>query len=331
MGNIFEKFKNAVEEDSLLNTKEKIIAGVSGGPDSIFLFHMLCMWKKLHNTTLVVAHLNHLLRKESVREEEFVKNLCVKHKVTFVSERKNVLKYYRGDSLEQVARNLRYDFFLKVSRRFKIKKVALAHHKDDLVETILLRIMRGCGLLGLRGILPISKYKKILVIRPLLAFEKSQIIKYLDDKKITYMVDKSNLDDIFLRNKVRHHVIPFLLKSFPSLKDNLYSLAKNVRWDYDFIYGQAKGILEKTIITNKPNLLEIRLERAKQVHKALLNNLLRLSIEMAKGNLRKINSRHIDEVIDLIFNRPPNSIVDIPGVSVIKKKELLVFKSSVSG
>lgn len=331
MENTFRKFMNALEESGMLGSKEKIIAGVSGGPDSVFLFHMLCLLKKEYNNTFVVAHFNHLLRKESDREEEFVKNLCARHKITFVSERKEVRKYYKGDSLEQVGRNLRYDFFLNLSRRFKIKKVFLAHHKDDLVETVLLRIIRGSGLLGLRGILPVSKYKKILVMRPLLAFEKKEILTYLDTRKIAYMQDKSNLDDIFLRNKIRRRILPSLLKDFPSLKDNLYSLAKNVSWDYDFIYNQAKTILEKSIITNRQHFVEVKLEKIKHLHRALLNNLLRLSIEMARGNLRKIDSKHIDEVIDLVFNRPLNSIVDIPDLCIIKKRETLVFKSSISG
>jgi len=205
---LFEKFKTFIEENNLVKEKEKLILGISGGPDSVFLLIMFSKFKELRKIELITVHFNHALRKSADREEEFVRNLSENLNIKFVSEKKEVKKLYKGDSLEQTARNLRYDFFLKVARRYKIKKLALAHHKDDLVETVLLRIFRGTGLLGLRAMLPLSKYKNLTVIRPLLSLEKGEILDFLHKNKIPYMIDKSNFEEKFLRNKIRLEILP---------------------------------------------------------------------------------------------------------------------------
>jgi tRNA(Ile)-lysidine synthase len=146
---IEKTFKDTIEKYGLLKKKDKLLLGISGGPDSVCMFYQFLQIKKEYKLSLVCAHFNHGLREESEEEEKFVKNICNDFSVKFISEKKNVKEFFKGDSLEQTARNLRYDFFLKCSRQTKIKKLALAHNKDDLVETILMRLIRGAGLRGL--------------------------------------------------------------------------------------------------------------------------------------------------------------------------------------
>ena len=326
MNILFDKFSKFIEDNKLLERREKVILGISGGPDSVFLFHMLVEFSKNNRNLIVAAHFNHQLRSESDQEEEFVRTLCETHNVRFVSDTKDVRKFFKGDSLEQTARNLRLDFFLKVSRKLKIKKVALAHHKDDLIETVLLRLVRGSGLLGLRGLLPIRRYKKILLIRPLLFIEKKDILKALKQNNLKYVLDKSNFQDKFLRNKIRLHLMPSILKVSPSFKENVYSLSKNISWDYDFIYEQARIIQQNAIVLQQPHFVELNSRKMSGIHRSLLNNLIRITIEQVKGSLRRIESKHIEDIVGLLEDMPVGSVVDIPLVKIVKKPNSLLFK-----
>ena len=325
---LFEKFKTFIEENNLVKEKEKLMLGVSGGPDSVFLLIMFSKLKELKKIDFITVHFNHSLRKSADREEEFVRNLSKNLNIKFVSEKKEVKKLYKGDSLEQTARNLRYDFFLKIARRYKIKKLALAHHKDDLVETVLLRIFRGTGLLGLRAILPLSKYKNLTVIRPLLFLEKREILDFLSKNKIPYMVDKSNFENEFLRNKIRLDILPYLAKTFPNIKENLYNLAVTSSQDYEFISSFATQTLEKLILKETHQLLEIDLNKLKTLPQGLVNNILRAAIQRIKGNLRRIELKHIDKLSELIKKNNDNLSLDIPFLKVIKQSHSLIFKKT---
>jgi len=324
---VYSKIKNFIKENSLINSKEKVILGVSGGPDSVFLFHAFLRLKEDKDflSRFVVVHFNHSLRPEADKEEEFVKKMCADFDLPFVSEKKDVRQFFSGDSLEQTARALRYDFFLSQARRLKIKKVVLAHHKDDLAETVLLRLIRGTGLLGLRGIAPLIKYKKIILVRPLLGIEKKDILTFLDNKGISYMTDKSNFDEEFLRNKIRLKLMPLLQEMNPKIKDNFYSLSKSISLDYQFIYSETVKVFNKAVKFQGDKQLKISLDLLGKLNPCLLNNLIRISIERLKGHLRRIELRHIEEVIDLMRFRPQGSVVDLPGIKVVKEKASLVF------
>ena len=326
MEKIFEEFKKFIETNKLLKDKDKVILGVSGGPDSLFLLHMFYRLKPFKRIDFIVAHFNHSLRKEADKEEEFVKKITQSMGLKFVSEKKDVKNLYKGDSLEQTARNLRYDFFLKISRKYKIKKLALAHHKDDLIETVLLRILRGTGLLGLRAILPISKYKNLTIIRPLLFLEKKRILEFLNKNKISYLIDKTNLEEKFLRNKIRLNLLPYLTKLWPEVKESLYNLALLVSWDYEFIYQKAKEELEKSILKESSGILEINLNKIRGLPRGLVNNILRIAIEKTKGSLRRINSKHIEKIWELLSKEAPILSLDIPFLRIIKQADSLIFK-----
>lgn len=323
---LFQKFKEFITREKLIFPSERVILAVSGGPDSVAMFFLFLRLKKIQRNEFLIAHFNHSLRASADKEEEFVKSLARRFNLRFVSEKKEVKKYYRGDSLEQVARQLRYDFLLKVSRQFKIKKLALAHHKDDLVETVLLHLIRGSALTGLRGILPIIKYKKAWFIRPMLNMEKTEILDFLRAQNIEYIVDESNLSQDFLRNKLRLNLIPQLLSFNPSLKRTIYNMARVISWDYDFICEKARENFVKICKTHQNNLLSLDIKGLKSLHPSLFNYVLRMSIEKIKGNLKKIELKHIEEIKDLINNRPPGSVVDLPEVKIQKEKDILTFK-----
>jgi tRNA(Ile)-lysidine synthase len=284
---------------------------------------------KEYNLQLICAHFNHMLRPEADSEEEFVKTACKELGIKFVSEKKDVNKFFKGDSLEQTARNLRFDFFLKISRHFKIKKIALAHHKDDLVETVLMRIIRGTGLKGLRAFLPKSKFKGLTVIRPLVELSKREILEWLDDNNISYCVDKSNFEDKFLRNRIRLKLMPILAEINPSIAQNLCNLSASAALDYDFIYTFSRKEFEKIKRGETRKEIKLDLDELKKHHPAIVNNIIRIAFEELKGDTRRLELRHLDEVKDLIDNRPPESIVHLPAFSVRKEGKRLVIQALI--
>ncbi|UCG35213.1 MAG: tRNA lysidine(34) synthetase TilS [Candidatus Omnitrophota bacterium] len=320
---IEETLKDTIRSYDLLKRNDKLLLGVSGGPDSMCLLKVFSRLKDEYKLKLVCVHFNHGLRPSADKEEAFVHNFCKKEGIKFISEKKDVRKFFKGDSLEQTARNLRFDFFLKCSREVKIKKIALGHHKDDLVETVLMRLIRGTGLRGLRGFLPKSKYKSLTVIRPLIEIEKSKILDWLKREKVSYCLDESNLEDKFLRNKIRLNLFPLLKELNPNIAQNLYNLSRSISLDYDFIYAASFDVFNSLKRRHSAKELCLDLEGLKKLSPAVFNHLMRIAIEELKGDVRRIEGRHLEEIRDLVLKRPSGSIVDLPSLLVKKEQNLL--------
>lgn len=326
---IEEIFKKTIKKYGLVEKKDRIILGVSGGPDSIFMLYQFYGLREEYKLQLVCAHFNHSLRPEADSEENFVKNLCKELNIRFISEKRDVNKFFDGDSLEQTARNLRFDFFLKCSRHFKIKKLALAHHKDDLVETVLMRLIRGAGLKGLRGFLPKTKFGSLSVIRPLIELDKKEIVDWLNRKKISYCVDKSNFEVKFMRNNIRSKLIPALKELNPDIADNIYDLSRNLSLDYDFIYTFSYAVFKSLKKGETAKTIKLDLEKLTRLHPAILNNVIIIAIEELKGSTRRIESRHIEEIVDLILHRPVESVVNLPLLAVKKQPQALIIQTLI--
>lgn len=322
-------FKNTLEKYDLLRKKDKLILGVSGGPDSVYMLYQFSKIAKDYKLQLVCAHFNHSLRKEADAEEEFINKLCTKLKIKFISEKKDVQSFFDGDSLEQTARNLRLDFFMKVSRQVKTKKIALAHHKDDLVETVLMRMIRGSGLKGLRGFLPKTKFRSLTVIRPLVEIRKKEIVKWLEEQKISFCIDKSNFEDKFFRNRVRSKLLPLLTELNPNIVSNLHNLALNISLDYDFIYSYSYDKFLAIKRKETRNSLCLDLGGLEKLSPAIFNNVIRIAIEELKGNTRRLEAKHLNELQDLVFHRPKGSIVDLPVIIVKKEEKTLSIQSLI--
>lgn len=323
-----EKFLNTLKQYDLIKPKDKIIIGLSGGPDSIALLYSFLGLKKTHKLKLACAHLNHGLRKEADREESFVKNLCCRLGVQFIAEKRNVANF-AGDSLEQAARNLRFDFFLKISNQLKIKKIALAHHKDDLAETVLMRIIRGTGLSGLKAILPKSKFKNLILIRPFIDLRKQEILNWLKSEKIDFCLDKSNKDKKFLRNKIRIDLLPELEAINQTVVDRLSDLALTAGFDYSFIYDFSFKCFNRLKKQGPGKSFCFSLEDLRKQHPAVRNIIIRIAFEQIKGNLRRIEKSHLNQVENLIKEGRPGSSIHLPGILVKKEKNQISIQSLI--
>jgi len=323
---MIEQFKQHILKTGLVKKGEKLLLGVSGGPDSVCMLYFFTAIAKELRLNLTAVHFNHSLRDEADAEEEFVGELCRAKGIRYSSEKKAVKDFFHGDSLEQTARQLRYDFFLRCAREYKTKKIALAHHKDDLAETVLMRVIRGAGLKGLRAILPKTKYKNLTVVRPLLVFGKADIVNWLHTGNIAYCVDKSNFEEEFLRNRLRLSVMPMLRELNPAITDGLCNLAQAAGRDYDYIASQAKVLFKEALLKETHQQVELKLEAMVHAHPALFNHLVLLAIEKVKGNTRSIENCHVDEINDMVYHRPLGSVVDIPSVVVRKIEHRLIFQ-----
>ena len=188
--------------------KDVLVIGLSGGPDSMALLNMLLNYRNKVDITIVAAHVNHNVRRESNKESKFVEEYCNKNNVIFESMK---IDKYGDDNFENEARNIRYQFFEELINKYNAKYLLTAHHGDDLIETILMRIVRGSSLSGYAGFKEIAKRDNYTIIRPLINYNKDEILKYDKDNKIPYCVDKTNFMNIHTRNRYRKNILPLLI------------------------------------------------------------------------------------------------------------------------
>jgi len=316
-----DTFKKTIKHYRLLSKGDAVLVAVSGGPDSVALLYLLNSLRKELGLRLHVAHLDHRLRKDSSRDRRFVEELCRRLKLPLTAGEADVAKLaQKKSSLEEVAREARLKFLFAAAEKYKIRKIALGHNLDDQAETVLMRVLRGTGLQGLSGIQPKRAFGKFILVRPLLEIRRSQIRSFLRRKKITPCYDRSNAQDLYLRNRVRNRLLPLLEREYnKNIKEVLSNLAESAAADYDYLIKKAQDSFSRS-------KGKISLKAILKQHPALRRISLRLAIGSLQGNTRRISFRHIKEIEDLLFSRPAGSIVHLPqGISVTKKAKFLAF------
>ncbi|MDP3143514.1 MAG: tRNA lysidine(34) synthetase TilS [Candidatus Omnitrophota bacterium] len=326
---IINQLKNTILRHKMLKAKDRLLLGVSGGPDSLAMLFLFNHLRQSMGLRLYVAHLNHQMRKDAALDLEFVRKACRKLGIPFFGESINSLKLKAKGSLEEVAREIRRDFLIKIAKRNAIPVIALGHTKDDQAETVLMRLLRGSGLSGLSGILPRRNIAGLVFIRPLIEIERKDIDKYLKKIKIKPRIDATNKELCFFRNRIRHKLLPHLANGYsPNIKTLLSNTASILGLDYDYINQQGAQALMKCSrisLQAKRLYLKISLDRLKKLHPAMQRMVLRLGVERLKGDTRRLTFKHWEELEDLFINRKANSIVDLPaGICVKKEPKYLV-------
>ena len=217
---MMNKVLNFILSHNMLCNGDSVLAAVSGGADSVCMLHLLTELAPELNITVYAAHFNHMLRgNEADRDEAFVLNMCKKMGIFCFCGRENVANYAKSHSLnvEEAARILRYEFLQKTASTLDSAKIATAHNADDNAETVILNLTRGTGLAGLRGIPPVREN----IVRPILCLTRERVEQYLNDRRIEYVTDSTNLEDIYTRNNIRHNVMPVLKTLNPRFSENL--------------------------------------------------------------------------------------------------------------
>jgi tRNA(Ile)-lysidine synthase len=236
-------------DKSLINHGDRLIVGVSGGVDSVVLLHLLNAIKSSMDLSLVVAHMNYGTRGESVDDERFTEGLARSMGLPFASRRFSADD--PGDNFQQQAREARYHFFCELADRHDADAVCVAHQADDQAETILIRLMRGSDFEGHAGIRKMTKIFNHTVIRPMLDIPKEDILAYADEHDIAFRVDRSNRGDDYLRNRIRHHVLPFFKNENPSFLKQAGQFSDLLREAATALHAQRDAFMENHVDHNR--------------------------------------------------------------------------------
>lgn len=296
---MIDKIKENIEKYKLLECNDKVLVGVSGGPDSVALLHVLKHLQPIYNLTLSICHLNHQLRGEDADADAyFVETLGQQLGIKTYIYSRNVSEYSKDHkmSFEEAARELRYECFRKVMQATQSNRLAIGQNKNDQVETFFLRAFRGAGLEGLTAI----KHKRQDVIRPLLGISRDEIVAYIDRHHLEYRIDKTNYEVLYARNKIRNELVPYIKENFnENIIDQIYRSVQLLQEDLDFIDLSVDQIYQSMNL-KKPRY-EIDLSRLRRLHESLRSRILRKMIEDFLGNLKEVSYGHIQDLNQVIF------------------------------
>lgn len=310
-------------ENLKIKGNDNVICAVSGGPDSMALLLILKSLKDLYHFNIIVAHVNHHLRKESDKEERYIRDFCEQKGLIF-----EIYDYFPRDlkNLEAKARQARYEFFEKLIDKYNSKYLFTAHHSDDLIETILMKLVRGSTTNGYTGFKIEDKRDNYSLYRPLLLADKNQILKYLKDNKQKYFIDKTNKISLFTRNRYRLKIIPLLRKENPNINNSFldYSLAIDEMNSY--IDKKVDEIYNNIVLNNKINLEKFNNEDI-VIKKKILERFLE---EEYQSDIVEINKRHINLILSITDDYSGKKTIDMPFNKVIVReyKELYFYKEN---
>jgi tRNA(Ile)-lysidine synthase len=329
---IFRKVEQAIQSHAMFQSDDAVLAGVSGGPDSMALLHILIRLAPKWNLTLGVAHLDHRLRDvDSKQDAQFVAALCKKLHLPFFVKAQDVaaLKKENQVSTEMAGRQARYQFYEETAKKGAFNKIALGHHADDNAELILMNILRGSGPLGMAGIPPIRDHR---FVRPLIYLRRDEILYFLRKNNITYRIDPSNTDTRFLRNRIRHQLLPDLAEFYnPKISEalNRYSLIAGAEEDW---FNRQTHSIFADIANISPDRVEIPIDGLSGMHVAFQRRVLRKAIRHVKGDLKKITYQHIDTVCHLAQKISDNDRADLPDRLTIERRNdrLLICRQADS-
>ena len=310
---ILRTVARTIEENAMVRPGDSILVAVSGGADSVALVHILDALAPILAVRLAIAHLNHGLRlQESERDAEFVASLAHNLKLRLFLDKVDVHRYRKHHklSLEEAARNVRYNFLNQTAEKNDFNKIAVGHHLDDNAELVLMFLLRGSGPLGLSGMPPLRDAK---IIRPLIDIRRSEILNYLAQKKLQYVSDSTNTNRSYLRNRIRHDLIPELASKYnPNIVETLNRLAGLTRSEEQWMETVVEPILSSILMKRDTEAIYLSLKSLADVPLAARRRVLRKAIKQVKGNLRRVTFDHIDAIIRLAAKTPAAGRIDLP-------------------
>ncbi|MBY2478313.1 tRNA lysidine(34) synthetase TilS [Clostridioides difficile] len=324
---IFDKVLGTINKHNLIQKGDKIVLGLSGGPDSVCLLHVLNRLKKDFNIEIYAAHLNHQIRGiEAQKDALYVSKLCEDMGIVFFVKSINVPKYCENEglSLEEGARKLRYEMFYEIKDKIKANKIAIGHNLNDQAETVMMRIMRGTGLTGLKGI---DYIRDNCIIRPILDVERSDIEDYCEAYNLNPRIDKTNLENIYTRNKIRLDLLPYMKDNFNSnVIESIVRMSNSLKIDNDYIEKEAESKFREVSSVKEKGFVEINLDDFICLHDAIKVRVLRNSIKHILGDTNFVDQRHIEDIMSLEDNSKVNKMLTLPrNIFVYRKKESIIL------
>lgn len=315
---VYQDFILRAKKEEFWNSNEKVIVAVSGGVDSVVLLDLVSRLPKSLRPHVTVAHVDHQMREVSGDEVLFVKNLAARYAVS-VEVYEWPRETHPKSGLEQAARNIRYTFFKKLAQKLNSSTILTAHHKDDQVETVVMRFVRGNSLDELKGIAPLRQEQGLDIVRPLLPYSKSDLISYAKERQLDWREDETNKASYFTRNRYRNTIIPQLKKENPAFEDHIIRFSEEIKSVIDliapFIEEKRKQVIELTdqkIIIDRALFLE--LDPFVQ-EKVLVNGVK----EWADNQEFLLTQKHLTLYRKWLESSGPNASLDLPNHLIAKR------------
>ena len=317
---MIEKVWRYVEEQHMLSAHDYVVAGVSGGADSVCLLYMLLELQKRIPFSVHVVHMNHMIREEAGEDAAYVEALCKKHALSFTLFCRDVEQEARKRKLstEETGRQLRYEAFYQVLRDYadgRRGRIAIAHNKNDCCETFLFHLFRGSGLQGLSGIRPVRED----IIRPILCLERYEIEAFLREKDISFCIDKTNLEDNYTRNRIRHHILPIANEEISqNAVGHIGEACERISEAYELIEDLTKLACQACIRTDEKGIHVLK-EPFLTQHKTIQGYCLREVLTRAAGSRRDLEAVHVQSIREL-FDKQCGRQLDLP-YEIIARRE----------
>ena len=328
-----DEILQTIKKYNLIKNGDSIVIGVSGGPDSICLLHVLNELKEELNFKIYVAHINHMIRKEADEETEYVKNFCKNLGVECFTKKIDVVKIAKKLKMgtEETGRKIRYDFFEEVLKSTNSNKIATAHNNNDKVETVIMNILRGSGISGLKGLDPIRENK---FIKPLIETSREEIESYCKENKLDPRIDKSNNENIYTRNKVRNCVIPYIKEEFnPNILKTINRLSEVATEENEYLNKITVQAFNETNVEVAPNgdteknkEIVLDLKKFNKLELVIKRRLILYTINELLGTTEGIEKINIDDIIKLCNNNIGNKFLKpTKNIKILVKNKKIFF------
>lgn len=324
-----QKILQTIKKYNLIQSGDSIVVGVSGGPDSICLLHILNELKKELNFKIYVAHINHMIREEADEETEYVKNFCKNIGVECFAQKIDVVKIAKEEKIgtEEAGRKIRYNFFEEVLKKTNSNKIATAHNNNDKVETIIMNILRGSGTAGLKGLDPIRENK---FIKPLIETSREEIEAYCEKNKLNPRIDKSNNENIYTRNKIRNIVIPYVKNEFnPNILKTINRLSEVATEENEYLNKVTIETFNKICIevgTTDNSTITLDLKKFNNLELVIKRRLILYTINELLGTTEGIEKINIDDIIKLCTNNIGNKYLKpTKNIKILVKNKKIFF------
>lgn len=320
---MYEKVKAYVEKYAMLNESDRVIVGISGGADSVCLLCVLQKLREEYGFSMIGVHVNHGLRgADADADETYVARICERAGIPLEIYRVDVkqVSLERGLSAEEAGREVRREAFEKAMKKYVGTKIALAHHMNDNAETVLLNMMRGTGLKGMAGIRPVNG----VYIRPLLGLQRNEIEKYLIENQISYCIDQTNLEDIYTRNRIRNHVVPYMEQHVNEKSVlHIHQLSEQMSDLREYIEAKVMESYGRCVLQEESCKLDI--SKFQKEDKALKPYILKKLLCAAAGREKDIDAVHV-HLLEKLMEQQTGRQVSLPyGMTAVKSYDSLII------
>ena len=315
---------NFLEKEANIDNNDTVVVACSGGPDSMALLNLTIEYRNKKDIKIVCAHVNHNVREASKDEKIFVEEFCKRNNVIFEYM---VIEHYGDDNFHNEARTIRYNYFEDIVNKYNAKYLFTAHHGDDLIETILMRINRGSTLRGYSGFSRILKLKNYMLVRPLITMTKEEILKYNEENNIDYVTDESNKKDVYTRNRYRKYIVSEIKKEDELAHKKFLKFSNTLQEYSNYIDKITKNKKEEMYINNKLNIDKFNQEE----HIIKTNILYNILEELYKDDLMLVTDKHVELLFELIDSNRPNSKLHLPNnlIAIRRYNEIEFTKEDI--